>query len=105
MAAPLSSNPPRTYFSVWQRLMRGYGPLAVLAVLLLLMSLLVPSKVPKNQAVAASGSSADGASGGDTTDSTVAGDTATTAPGATLHTPVDTHRSRAGLQRQDEEER
>jgi hypothetical protein len=29
----------------------------------------------------------------------------TTAPGATLHTPVDTHRSSAGLQRQDEEER
>ncbi|MEY2435086.1 MAG: hypothetical protein QOC92_4811 [Acidimicrobiaceae bacterium] len=39
------SNPPRTYFSVWQRLFRGYGPLAVLIVTLLLMSLLIPSKV------------------------------------------------------------
>jgi hypothetical protein len=38
------SNPPRNYFSVWQRLFRGYGPLAVLALLVLLVALLVPSK-------------------------------------------------------------
>ena len=31
MNAPVTqSDPPRGYFSVWQRLMRGYGPLAVL---------------------------------------------------------------------------
>lgn len=53
MAMKPVSNPPRTYFSVWQRLLRGYGPLAVLAVMLLLMSILVPSKVPKDGAVAA----------------------------------------------------
>jgi hypothetical protein len=53
MAAPTTSrpttpdsNPPRTYFSVWQRLFRGYGPLAVFAILLVVMALLVPSKVP-----------------------------------------------------------
>jgi hypothetical protein len=38
-------NPPRGYFSVWQRLFRGYGPLAVFALLVLLLSVLVPSKV------------------------------------------------------------
>ena len=42
-----ASNPPRTYFSVWQRLFRGYGPLAVFALLLLLMSVLVPTKTPE----------------------------------------------------------
>src|SRR5438445_242827 len=34
---------PRT-FTIGQRLLRGYGPLAVFAVLVLLMALLVPSK-------------------------------------------------------------
>lgn len=53
MATTPASNPPRTYFSVWQRLLRGYGPLVVLVVLLLLMSILVPSKVPKDGALAA----------------------------------------------------
>src|SRR5580704_12359076 len=55
MAAPTTSrpitpdsNPPRTYFSVWQRLFRGYGPLAVFAILLVVMALLVPSKVPSS---------------------------------------------------------
>jgi len=40
-----ATHPPRGSFSVWQRLLRGYGPLAVLAALLALMSVLVPSKV------------------------------------------------------------
>ena len=44
------TNPPRTYFSVGQRLFRGYGPLAAFVVVLLLMSLLVPSKVQKTPA-------------------------------------------------------
>ena len=55
MATTPLSNPPRTYFSVWQRLLRGYGPLAVLAVMLLLMSILVPSKVPKTANVNTAG--------------------------------------------------
>src|SRR5580765_5485701 len=42
-------------FSVSQRLLRGYGPLAVFAALLLLMSLLVPSKSPKTVTAAAAG--------------------------------------------------
>jgi hypothetical protein len=82
VAAPATSNPPRDYFSVWQRLFRGYGPVAALAVLLLLMSLLVPSNVPKNKTAATNvpagdtGSSDVGAGTtptGDTTGSTVAG--------------------------------
>ena len=55
MAMTPTSNPPRTYFSVWQRLLRGYGPLAVLVVLLLLMSILVPSKVPKDGTLSSTG--------------------------------------------------
>jgi hypothetical protein len=50
-----ASNPPRTYFSVWQRLFRGYGPLAVFVLLLLLMSVLVPSKVQKANSVTTAG--------------------------------------------------
>ena len=40
--APKAARP----FAVTQRLLRGYGPLAVLALMLLLVSVLVPSKVP-----------------------------------------------------------
>ena len=72
MAAPnihTTSKPPEGYFSVWQRLLRGYGPLAVLTLLLVLMSLLVPSKVQKassNVAATgrASGTNAPGAAAG-----------------------------------------
>ena len=46
MSAPvLDSNPPRGFFGPWQRLLRGYGPLALLVILILLLSILVPSKV------------------------------------------------------------
>lgn len=56
MSAPVvSSDPPRGYFSVWQRLMRGYGPLAVFALMILLLSVLVPSKVPDKDSQLASG--------------------------------------------------
>jgi len=57
---------PRTYFSIWQRLLRGYAPLAVFAVLLVLMSLLVPSKSPEQLSAAATGI---GTSGGGATGS------------------------------------
>ncbi|MDP1806057.1 MAG: hypothetical protein Q8K72_12880, partial [Acidimicrobiales bacterium] len=61
MSTPVvSSDPPRGYFSVWQRLMRGYGPLAVFALMILLLSVLVPSKVPETAA----------STGGPTTDGT-----------------------------------
>src|SRR3954447_3310229 len=74
--------PPRGSFSVSQRLLRGYGPLAVLIVLLMLMALLVPSKSPtrlnaagvgagEQDAGATDGTTADGA-----TDTTVAPDAA-----------------------------
>jgi hypothetical protein len=45
MANPYSpSQPPTGHFSVWQRIFRGYGPLAVLAAFVLVVALLVPSK-------------------------------------------------------------
>jgi hypothetical protein len=47
-STPAPSDPPRSYFSVWHRLFRGYGPLAVFAALLILMALLIPSKVPSS---------------------------------------------------------
>ena len=54
MSAPTpDAQPPRGHFAVGQRLMRGYGPLAVFTLMLLLMSVLVPSKVPDETAVAA----------------------------------------------------
>ncbi|HJR37897.1 MAG TPA: hypothetical protein VJ819_05885, partial [Nocardioidaceae bacterium] len=49
----LEANPPRGHFGVWQRLLRGYGPLAVFALMILLLSVLVPSKVHDDEAVAA----------------------------------------------------
>jgi hypothetical protein len=59
MSAPTTDAPPRGSFAVGQRLMRGYGPLAVFALMLLLMSVLVPSKVPDETAVAAGTGSGD----------------------------------------------
>lgn len=68
MSAPvLSSAPPRGYFSVWQRLMRGYGPLAVFALMILLLSVLVPSKVP-DEAALSSGDTSVGLTDGSVTD-------------------------------------
>ena len=56
MSAPvLDSNPPRGHFGVWQRLLRGYGPLAVFALMILLLSVLVPSKVQDDDVSAATG--------------------------------------------------
>ncbi len=66
MSAPvLDSNPPRGHFGVWQRLLRGYGPLAVFALMILLLSVLVPSKVHDDDTVSADQSGATaGADGG-----------------------------------------
>src|SRR5687768_30147 len=53
------SSPPTPQRSeklvVGQRLMRGYGPLAVFALMILMISVLVPSKVPENGQKVASG--------------------------------------------------
>src|SRR5580658_7307125 len=54
------SRPPTTYFSVWQRLFRGYGPVAVLAALIVIVALTVPSKVPKTSNAASVGTGANG---------------------------------------------
>src|SRR3954451_25458778 len=53
-----TSTPPRGSFSVSQRVLRGYGPLAVFAILMLLMAILVPSKSPTR--LAAGGVDASG---------------------------------------------
>jgi hypothetical protein len=63
MSAPThDARPTRAHFEIGQRLMRGYGPLAVFALMLLLMSVLVPSKVP-DEAALSTGSSSEDASG------------------------------------------
>lgn len=48
-----TSSPPPGYFSVFQRLFRGYGPMAILVAVLVIVALLVPSRVPKSTTVAA----------------------------------------------------
>jgi hypothetical protein len=70
MSAPThEANAARRYFSPGQRLMRGYGPLAVFALMILLMSVLVPSKVPDSTNVSSTGGSAgSGGSGSGGTD-------------------------------------
>jgi len=49
MATPEPRPTPQGSFPVHNRLLRGYGPLAVLATMLVLMALLVPTKVPESQ--------------------------------------------------------
>ncbi|MFZ6003724.1 MAG: ABC transporter substrate-binding protein [Actinomycetota bacterium] len=49
------AKPQRIQFSAKQRLFRGYGPLALLALMLLLMSLLVPSKSPASDGTSGTG--------------------------------------------------
>jgi hypothetical protein len=82
----MATAPAAPTFTVSQRLLRGYGPLAVFAALLLLMSLLVPSKSPAK--VTAAGAGADtgadvGVVGGDAGTAGSAGSTGTAAGGAT----------------------
>src|SRR5260370_23180747 len=61
---PTPSDQPRAYFTPWQRLFRGYGPLAAFAALLVIMALLVPTKVHSSNVVAgANGYSAGSPSG------------------------------------------
>jgi hypothetical protein len=63
----MMTTPPtdtRPWFGMGQRLLRGYGPLAVFALMVLLMSVLVPSKVPdQGETVAADGSFTSGTDG------------------------------------------
>jgi hypothetical protein len=73
----MMTTPPsdtRPWFGMSQRLLRGYGPLAVFALMVLLMSVLVPSKVPdQGETVAADGSLSSGGGGGGGTLSTTDG--------------------------------
>jgi hypothetical protein len=45
---------------VWQRLLRGYGPLAVFALMVVLISILVPSKVHDDEDVSSAGNASAG---------------------------------------------
>jgi hypothetical protein len=67
---------------VWQRLLRGYGPAAVLATLLVLMALLVPSKVPDTTTASASGPAETGTGFGPGSGGGTDSSTASTQPGA-----------------------
>src|SRR5438552_5237219 len=54
----------RPYYTTGQRLLRGYGPVAAIVLVLVLIAVLVPSKAPKsNNNVAASGTSGESPSG------------------------------------------
>jgi hypothetical protein len=54
-ASPTPQPTPQGSFPINGRLLRGYGPLAVLAVMLVLMALLVPTRAPASQQVASGG--------------------------------------------------
>jgi hypothetical protein len=75
MAVP-EARTPRGSFQVNQRLLRGYGPLAVLAAMFIVMALLVPSKPQTIREVNTSGNDDTGSGpvtgGDDTTGTTVA---------------------------------
>ena len=82
-----ASNRPRGYFAVWQRLLRGYGPLAGFIVVMIVMSILVPSKVQK---VATTSDASAGAEADVPTEDTLApaGDAAAETPvGGAVATP------------------
>jgi hypothetical protein len=80
MSAPTHDvSPSRSSFSPGQRLMRGYGPLAVFALMLLLMSVLVPSKVPETNVSSAGASAGSGSSS--------SGDAAAAGPETVVTTP------------------
>jgi len=80
MAAPTPPKTPQGSFPVNGRILRGYGPLAVFAVMLVLMALLVPTKVPQ-QSVSASDGTIPSAGEGFTSGSSKTSSGATT-PGA-----------------------
>jgi hypothetical protein len=64
MPSPNGSRPPTGSFGVGQRLLRGYGPVAILVALLVLVAIAVPSKVPKTASASSVGvQSGSGSSG------------------------------------------
>ena len=86
MSAPsIDQKPQPGSFQVGQRLMRGYGPLAVFALMLLLMSVLVPSKVPDKSSLAKSGGSLSTNGGSD--DGSGPGTVVTTPDGSAVTGP------------------
>ena len=55
---------PTGYFSIGQRILRGYGPVAVFVAVLVLVALAVPSKVPKAASASVAGGQIGGSTGG-----------------------------------------
>jgi hypothetical protein len=78
MAATQRTVSPAGAGSPAGRIFRGYGPLAVFVVVLGLMAILIPSKVPPSSAVAA----ADTTSGGGTTGAAIGTSAGASTPGA-----------------------
>ena len=89
MSAPTVDRKPSRPLHPGQRLLRGYGPLAIFALMILLMSVLVPSKVP-DQNVAAGGT------GSVSTGTTGDGGTAVTGPETVSTTPEGSEAAGAG---------
>ena len=54
MPAPTPHPTPQGSFPINRRILRGYGPLAVFAAMLVLMAMLVPTTVPKQEVSASS---------------------------------------------------
>ena len=73
----LPSRPPTGYFGVWQRLLRGYGPLALFAAFIVVLALAVPSRVPKTNTASSANASQSGPTVGNSPSAT-----GSNAPGA-----------------------
>jgi hypothetical protein len=78
VTVPTNPNTPRGHFGIWQRLLRGYGPLAVFAVFVVLISVLIPSKVHDTNVSTDNSASSSNDNGAGTTDSGSAATDATT---------------------------
>lgn len=94
MPTPTPHVTPQGSFPINRRLLRGYGPLAVFAAMLVLMAVLVPTTVPKQQ-VSASGSETPDAGAGFGTSS---GDTSSSPGGDAPGTPGSTPEGGGGDQ-------
>jgi hypothetical protein len=84
MASSGNSRPPAGYFGVWQRLFRGYGPVAVLAALLVVVALAVPSRVPKTTTVAAGAAPSSQSAGSSVGPSSATGPSASGSGGSSV---------------------
>jgi hypothetical protein len=93
MPAPTPQLTPQGSFPINRRILRGYGPLAVFAAMLVLMAVLVPTTVPSQQVSASGSGTPDGGSGFSTSGGSSSG---AATPGAPGSTPADGGDAAAG---------